>query len=113
MADITRTVLNLNEASKLEAVSKSAACTIDCKGGDYKTLIILTNAGGSSATATFSIGNGIQGVGEALEVVVPSGETHAIVLDSGYFKNTSGEKKDAVVVTPSAALSITAVELPQ
>lgn len=113
MADITRVVLNLNEATKMAAVSKSAAFTIDAKGGDYKTLVILENAGSAKATATFAIGNGIQGAGEALVVSVPAGETHGIVLDSGYFKNTSGADKDLIKVTPSAALSITAVELPQ
>jgi len=112
-ADISRTVLNLNTASKLTATSKSAACTIDANGGDYKTLLIFANAGEASATATIAIGNGIQGVGADLVVTVGAGETHAIVVDSGYFKNVSGTNKGLIKVTPSAALSITAVELPQ
>jgi len=112
-ADISRTVLNLNAASKLTAASKSAAFTVDAKGGDYKTMIIMTNAGEASATATIAIGNGIQGVGDNLTVTVGAGETHAIVLDSGYFKNVSGTNKDFIKITPSAAISFTAVELPQ
>lgn len=106
-------ILKLNQAKKVIALSKSAAFTVELTGGDYKTLFLIANAGNASANAVFAIGNGIQGVGSNLTVAVPAGETHAIVLDSGYFKNVSGTDKDAVKITPSAALSFTIVELPQ
>lgn len=118
-ADIARKLLHLNQAGELKLASKSAAFTIDAKGGDYKTLVIIKNAGNADATATFAIGNGIQGVGADLVVTVKATgdsdgkDVQAIVLDSGYFKNVSGTNKGYIKVTPSAALSFVAVELPQ
>lgn len=106
-------ILKLNQAKKVIALSKSAAFTVELTGGDYKTAFLIANAGSASATATFAVGNGIQGAGSNLVVTVPAGETHALVLDSGYFKNVSGTDKDAVRITPSAALSFTIAELPQ
>lgn len=106
-------ILKLNEAKKVIALSKSVAFTVELTGGDYKTVFLIANAGNASAYATFAIGNGIQGAGSNLVVTVPAGETHALVLDSGYFKNVSGTDKDAVRITPSAALSFTIAELPQ
>ena len=122
MADISRgatasstvyPVLKLNEAKEVTAISKSAAFTLELSGGDYKTAILMNNAGSASANVVFSIGNGIQGAGSNLTVAVGAGKTKAIVLDSGYFKSVSGTAKDAVTITPSAAVSFTVVELPQ
>lgn len=122
MADISRgatasstvyPVLKLNEAKEVTAISKSAAFTLELSGGDYKTAILMNNAGNASANVVFSIGNGIQGAGADLTVAVGAGKTKAIVLDSGYFKSVSGTAKDAVTITPSAAVSFTVVELPQ
>lgn len=106
-------ILKLNEGKEVIAISKSAAFTLELTGGDYKTAIFMTNAGGASATVTFAKGNGIQGVGSNLVVTIASGKTFAICLDSGYFKNVSGAAKDAVTVTPSAAISFLIAELPQ
>lgn len=101
-------ILKLNQAKKVIALSKSAAFTVELTGGDYKTVFVIANAGNASATATFA------GIGcPNLVVTVPAGETHAIVLDSRYFKAVSGTDKDCVKITPSAALSFTIVELPQ
>jgi hypothetical protein len=110
---LDKTLLKLNEPKELEATAEAAVFGIDAKGGDYKMLFIFSNAGEASATATIAVGNGIQGVGDDLVVTVPAGEMHGIVLDSGYFKNVSGEYKDYVKVTPSASLNVAAVELPQ
>ena len=122
MADISRAatasstaypILKLNEAKAVTPISKSAAFTLELTGGDYKTVILMANAGNASANVVFSIGNGIQGAGSNLTVAVAASTTMAIVLDSGYFKNVSGTAKDAVTITPSAAISFTIVELPQ
>lgn len=122
MADISRgatasstvyPILKLNEAKEVTAISKSAAFTLELTGGDYKTAILMNNAGNASANVVFSVGNGIQGAGSNLTVAVGAGKTKAIVLDSGYWKNVSGTAKDAVTITPSAAVSFTVVELPQ
>ena len=120
MADIARwngtsgyPILEINKAKAVTATSNSSAFKIELTGGDYKTLVLINNAGSASATATFAVGNGIQGAGANLVVTVGAGATQAIVLDSGYFKNVSGTAKDCVTVTPSAALGFTVVELPQ
>ena len=119
MADIARwngtsgyPILELNKASDLGAgTSKSAAFTLELSGGDYKTVIIF--AGTSGKKVTFAIGNGIQGAGDDLVVTLASANEHAIVLDSGYFKNVSGAAKDCVTITPEAATTFKVVELPQ
>ena len=114
-ADIVRgtdyPVLKLNEASELTAASKSAAFTVELTGGDYKTVFIMTAA--ANGTVAFSIGNGIQGAGADLSVTVKKDTPCAIVLDSGYFKNVTGDDKDCVTVTPSGATDFLIVELPQ
>lgn len=103
-------ILKLNEAKDVIAFSESSAFTLELTGGDYKTVIIMS--GTATKTVTFSVGNGIQGVGDDLVVTLGSNPM-AIVLDSGYFKNVSGTAKDAVTITPNAATSFTIVELPQ
>lgn len=108
-----KTTLKLNEGKVIDATSRSAVFGAEATGGDYKTLFVFNNAGNASATATIAVGNGIQGAGSNLVVTVASGKTAYLVVDSGYFKNVSGEYKDYIKVTPSASLSVTIVELPQ
>lgn len=103
-------ILELNKAKDVIAISKSAAFNLELTGGDYKTVIIMT--GTATKKVTFAVGNGIQGVGDDLVVILGSNPM-AIVLDSGYFKNVSGAAKDCVTITPEAATSFTIVELPQ
>ena len=104
-------ILKLNEAKKVIKISKSAAFTLELSGGDYKTLIIME--GTATKTVTFSKGNGIQGTGADLVVTLATTDPHAIVLDSGYFKNVSGTAKDCVTITPNYSTDFTIVELPQ
>ena len=117
MADIIRggaegyPILSLNEASTVTAETKSAAFTVELTGGDYKTAFVMTPA--ANGTVTFAVGNGIQGAGADLEVTVKKDEASAIVLDSGYFKNVSGDDKDCVTITPSGATDFLIFELPQ
>ena len=108
-------ILELNKAKDVIAFTKSAAFTLELTGGDYKTVIIMS--GTSTKTVTFSVGNGIQGVGNDLVVTLGSNPM-AIVLDSGYFKAvaddaTAGLVKDAVTITPNYSTDFTIVELPQ
>lgn len=108
-------ILELNKAKDVIAISKSAAFTLELTGGDYKTVIIMS--GTATKTVTFSVGNGIQGVGDDLVVTLGSNPM-AICLDSGYFKAvksdaTAGLEKNCVTITPNAATSFTIVELPQ
>lgn len=114
-ADIVRgtdyPVLKLNEASELTAASKSAAFTVELTGGDYKTVFVMT--AGAAGTVKFAVGNGIQGAGDDLTINVKKDTPCAVVLDSGYFKNVTGDDKDCVTVTPSGATDFLIVELPQ
>ena len=114
-ADIVRgtdyPILKLNVASEITAVTKSDAFTCELTGGDYKTAFIMTAS--ADGTVTFAIGNGIQGAGDDLEVAVTASTPTAIVLDSGYFKNVSGDAKDCVTITPSGSTDFLIVELPQ
>ena len=106
-------ILELNKAKSLVPITKSAAFNLELTGGDYKTLIMMNNVGSSTVSVTFKVGNGIQGVGSDLTVSVPSNTAIAIVLDSGYFKNVSGNAKDCVTITPSGSIVFSFVELPQ
>lgn len=114
-ADIIRgtdyPVLKLNEASELTAATKDAEFNVELTGGDYKTVFIMKAA--ADGTVDFNIGNGIQGAGENLSVDVTADTPCAIVLDSGYFKNISGENKDCVTIVPSGSTEFLIVELPQ
>ena len=108
-----KTTLKLNEAKAIDGTSRNAVFGAEATGGDYKTLFVFANAGSSAAKVTLAVGDGIQGAGSDLEVSVAAGKTAYLVVDSGYFKNVSGDYKDYIKVTPSAAVTVTIVELPQ
>ena len=108
-----KTTLKLNEGKAIDATARSAVFGAEATGGDYKTLFIFNNTGSSAVTATIAVGDGIQGAGSDLVVSCAGSKTTYLVVDSGYFKNVSGEYKDYIKVTPSASLSVTIVELPQ
>ncbi|MEG1152511.1 MAG: hypothetical protein RSD67_06560 [Oscillospiraceae bacterium] len=79
-------------------------------GKDYKTLILI-KGGSAVGEMNFLMGNSIQGITD-LKVSVPAGKTIAITLDSGSFKNVTGEFKGYVLAKPSAAdISVAVVEL--
>ena len=116
---LSRDVLKLNEGKEITITSKSAAFAVDAKGGDYKILLMFANAGQNDATATIAVGDGVQGIGADLVITVKAGKTVGAVLDSGYFKfvndgtNANGGYRHCFKITPSAALSVSAIELPQ
>lgn len=110
---LARDVLKLNVAKEITITSKSAAFGADAKGGDFKVLLLFANAGNASATATISVGDGPCGAGQDLVITVGASKTMGIVLDSGYFKNYKGDYKNCYKITPSAALSVSIIELPQ
>lgn len=111
---LERDVLKLNEAKEITITSKSAVFGVDAaSGGDYKTCMLFANAGDSSANVTIAVGDGPLGAGKDLTFAVGAGKTKAIVVDSAYFKFFTGDYKDCYKVTPSAAVSVSAFELPQ
>ena len=113
---VAKQVMKLNKAQTVTFESKSAAFGADAENGDYKTVILFNNEG-SAATATIAVGNGLPGAGEDLTINLPAGIT-AITLDSGYFKFVSAEGANAdyrgcYKITPSAAVKVAVLELPQ
>jgi hypothetical protein len=114
MAVLARDILKLNEAKEITITSKSAAFAADAQGGDYKVLLQFANAGNAAATVTIAKGDGPVGAGQDISFSVGAGKTMAIVVDSGLFKQFYLEDyKDAYKITPSAAVSVSIIELPQ
>jgi hypothetical protein len=65
-----------------------------------------------SVAESIKAGNGIQGVNDYVESV-PASSTTAIVLESGRFKNVSGEDKGKVIIMgASADIKLAVIELP-
>ena len=110
---VERDVLKLNVAGEIKSTSKSSVFGADAGGGDYKCLFLFNNAGNASANVTIAVGDGPVGAGEDLTFAVAAGKTMGIVVDSGYFKNYSGDYKNCYKITPSAAVSVSIIELPQ
>lgn len=110
---LARDVLKLNVAKEITITEKSAVFGGDAVGGDYKVLILLANGGVASATATIAAGDGPMAAQKNMTVTVGAGKTMGIVLDSAYFKQYSGDYKDTYKITPSAALNVSIIELPQ
>lgn len=113
ISTLARDVLHLNEGAEITITEKSAVFGADAIGGDYKVLMLFANAGNAKATVTIAVGDGPLGAGDDLVVDVKAGKTVGIVLDSAYFKQFTGEYKDYYKVTPSAALNVSVIELPQ
>ena len=97
-----------------EALTAAAAdnVLIDFEHNDNKIVILVSNGGSSKADVTFHHGNGIQGCND-LVVSVDAGKTVAVNLESGQFKNVSGDYKGLVKVTStSASVEYQAIVLP-
>lgn len=114
MAVLDRDILKLNEAKEITITSKSAAFAADAQGGDYKVLLLFANAGNASANVTIAKGDGPVAAGQDITFAVGAGKTKGIVVDSGLFKQFYlADYKDAYKITPSAAVSVSIIELPQ
>ncbi len=102
----------LSSAITFTAASSAAdGFKVNFEGKDYKTLIIV-EGGSTEGTITVKQGNGIQGVAD-ITYAVGASATFALTLDSGVFKNVSGDNKGHVMIVPSTtAIKIAAVELP-
>ena len=111
--ELTPVQLNLNEFG---AVTFEAGTTdgfkIPYTWADNKILLIFTNSG-TAATLTIKRGNGIQGVTDLSDYSIAQDGYAAIRLDSGWFKQVSGEDKDSVIIVPSATtISGAVIQLP-
>lgn len=110
---ITKIYAVLNEGTAITETETTGEFSVDLTGADYKTVIAFRNASTSaSSTVKINLGNGIQGVGEDIEFTVAKSSTAYVVVDSGAYKQVSGDDKGLLLGTASATLSISAVELP-
>ena len=107
--------LELNEwgkCTKTAATTPTDGVAIDMSGKDFQTVIIVENSGSGSATVTVKAGNGIQGVNDLAAYTLAASEVAAIRLDSGAFKNVTGDNKGKVLIIPSTAdVKFTVIEL--
>jgi hypothetical protein len=72
---------------------------------DDKYLVFIHNAGSAAATVTIKAGNGIQGVND-LSMSLAAGQYTFVSLDSGRFKNVSGDDKGKVIITGAVKLAV-------
>lgn len=86
----------------LEALTADTAKTIEWSEKDEHTVLVID---ASAATdLTVKAGNGIQGVTD-LTLSVPEGIS-LVKLESGRFKNVSGENKGKIVVVSTGTPSV-------
>lgn len=93
--------------AELTALTASAAKAIEWSENDNK-MILVVNAT-TATTLTIKAGNGIQGVAD-LTLNVPVGVS-LVKLESGRFKNVSGENKGKIVVVSAGTPSVGVVAI--
>lgn len=112
---ITNLVLAFNAAKEFPttaAVDATAGAFITCDAADQKMLIIMENSDADNdENVTIKKGNALQGTAD-LVYKVPKGETHAIVVESGKYKNISGTNKGKIHITATADVKLACVVLP-
>jgi hypothetical protein len=99
-------------ASLFAAVDATDGAEFEMSGRDDKVVVIIQNAATAAKNVTIKAGNGIQGVNDYVESV-PASSTTAIVLESGRFKNVSGNDKGKVIIMgASADIKLAVIVLP-
>lgn len=81
---------------ELTALTANTEKAIEWSENDDKMILVVNNTGSAETTLTVKAGNGIQGVCD-LTLTVPVGVS-LVKLESGRFKNVSGENKGKIVV---------------
>lgn len=110
---MARTVIPVNEMDKYNeaypfdmedggAIDAADGAEIDYSARDDKMLVLLQNVTDSAVTVTVKAGNGIQGVCD-LSFELAGSAAVTLALESGRFKNVSGENKGKVILAASAA----------
>jgi hypothetical protein len=96
----------------LSAVTADGASFI-MNGQDTKFLVLIQNGHATAAkTATVKSGNGLQGVND-ITVSIAAGNYTYVVLESGKFKNVSGDDKGKVIIVgESTDIKIAVFKLP-
>ncbi|MEY8366841.1 hypothetical protein AALA22_14490 [Anaerovoracaceae bacterium 41-7] len=97
--------VNLNEGKLVELAAATAAAdgfAIDFSAQDERTVFLFQNSGTAAATVKVKQGNGIQGVTDLDAFSIAAGSIAAFRLDSGAFKQVTGENKGTAVFIPSS-----------
>lgn len=92
---------------ELTALTAKADTAIEWKEGDDKMILVIQAT--AATTLTVKAGNGIQGVADHA-LAVPVGVS-LVKLESGRFKNVSGDNKGKIVVNAAAAVSVGTVAI--
>ena len=119
MERVSLTVHRLDERNKFSEGISTLTTAIDGTAGaeflmnerDDKYLVLVQNAATSEKTVTIKHGNGIQGVCD-LEDKIPASGYKFVQLESGRFKNVSGEDKGKVIITGDANIKAAVFKLP-
>lgn len=99
-------------ADLLTAIDATDGAEIALDGHDERSVLLVHNSSSTAAsTVTVHKGNGLQGVSD-LEYSVAAGKIALIVLESGKFKNVSGDDKGKVIISGAAALKVAFIKLP-
>lgn len=101
---MTVTMRNDIATPTLEALTANTNKALEWSENDAKTVLVINNGTSAASTLTVKAGNGIQGVCD-LTLQVPEGIS-LVKLESGRFKNVSGDNKGKIVVVSPAALSV-------
>lgn len=117
---VTSAVITRNAATANGAfvqIPTNDSCAVDATKDDQKILIQIKNAiTNATVTAVISKGNGIQGVKD-LEIPIAQSTTVVTVVESGAYKQISGDNKGKILIkdkstTNTNALQVAAVVLP-
>lgn len=103
--------INRNTIHKVtfEALTSSTPKAFAFNERDDKSVIIVNNTTSGSVTVTVKAGNGIQGVSD-LVLTAESGIS-VFKIESGRFKNVSGDNKGKIVLTSSGTPGVAIVAL--
>ena len=93
----------------LTALTANTPTPVEFTDRDDKMVLVIQNTGSAATDLTVKAGNGIQGVND-LVLAVPVGVS-LIKLESGRFKNVSGENKGKIVVSSTGTPKIGIVAL--
>ena len=93
------------------ALDGTAGAYYEHKERDDKYVIIAQNTAETAGTLTIKKGNGIQGVVDKT-ITIAAGKTVYFTLESGMFKNVSGDNKGRVIFAGAATLKLAVVKLP-
>lgn len=114
--DITLQKVNLNEGKVVTFEAATAAAdgyAVDFSAQDERTVFLFQNGGTAEATVKVKAGNGIQGVTDLDTLSIAAGGVAAFRLDSGAFKQVTGDNKGKAVFIPSATtVKAAVIELP-